>query len=491
MMPPGGADADGPHGCAASESRSEWTGRHRGCGGMGRRQCDVVVVGGGAGGLTAAREAHRRGARTVLVEAGRLGGDCTFTGCVPSKTLLAAAAAAEGWATAMGRVHATVERVAATEDAAALAREGIEVVSGRARVAAPGVVDVEGTAIACDALVIATGATPTVPPLPGLDRLAPLTSDTLFDLTSRPTSLAILGGGPVGCEAAQALARLGVAVTLVEGSGRILGREEPEASAVVAAALSADGVDVRTGAAVTSVSASPPGVRLHLEGGAEVDAEQLLVAVGRTPSGTDLGLEEVGVEVDGRGAVVTDDAMATSVPGIWAVGDVTGRLALTHAAGSMARVAAANATSRTARLVPRRFHAEQVPWATFTDPEVGRVGLSESQAADRGARVAELPFTELDRALTAGRTEGFVKLIAGPRRGLGWTGGGRLLGATVVGPTGGDLIHEAALALRTSMFTGRLAQTVHVYPSWSIAIQLAAAQLFFESQGREARPARR
>lgn len=455
-----------------------------------RATYDVVVVGGGAGGLTAARDARRRGASTLLVQAGPLGGDCTFTGCVPSKTLLSAAAAGEGWDDALARVHRTVDAVAATEDDAALAREGIDVIHGWGRLTAPDRIDVEGRTVDAEAVIVATGATPLVPPIPGLDGVAHLTSDTVFDLSTPPASIAILGGGPIGCELAQAFARLGVAVTLVEGDDRVLPREEPDASAVVADALRADGVALRLGAEAVAVEDGRVGPRLALAGGELVDAAQLLVAVGRRPAGAGFGLEEVGVELDGRGAVVTDDTMATAVPGIWAVGDVTGRLQLTHAAGRMALVAVSNATNRWARLRPQRFDAGQVPWATFTDPEVGRVGLTEAQAAPLGAKVAELPFTDLDRAVTVGRTEGFVKLIAGPRRGLGWAGGGRLLGATVVGPTGGDLIHEAALALRTSMFTGRLAQTVHVYPSWSMAIQLAAAQLFFESQGRRARPAR-
>ncbi len=455
------------------------------------RRYDLVVVGGGAAGLTAARDGHRRGAATLLVQEGPLGGDCTFTGCVPSKTLLSAAAAGEGWAEAHVRVRRTVAAVAATEDDRALAREGIEVRHGRARVTAPDRVEVDGTTVRAGAVVVATGASPLLPPLPGLADIDILTSDSVFAVADRPASLAVLGAGPVGCELAQACARLGVAVTLVESEARVLPGEEPDASAVVAAALTADGVVVRTGVTATAASPTAGGVRLALDDGRPVEAERLLVAVGRRPEGAGLGLEELGVRVDARGAVVTDDTMATAVRGIWAAGDVTGRLALTHAAGRMAMVAVANATGGVrARVRPQRFVAAQVPWATFTDPEVGRVGLTEAEAAPLGAKVAELPFTELDRAVTAGRTEGFVKLVAGPRRGLGWAGGGRLLGATVVGPTGGDVVHEAALALRTSMFTGRLAQTVHAYPSWSMALQMAAAQFFFEAGGRRARPAR-
>jgi len=451
---------------------------------------DLVVIGGGAGGLTAARESVRRGARTLLVQDGPIGGDCTFTGCVPSKTLLAAAAGGQGWSAAMSRVRGAVATVAATEDDDALAREGVEVRHGRARVVGPGAVEVDRTRIDADHIVVATGATPLVPPIPGLADVGYLTSDTVFDLTDRPRSLAILGGGPIGCELAQAFSRLGVPVTLVEAEDRVLTGYERQVSAVVAAALTSGGVDVRCGATVTRVERVPGGRRLVLRPGGTIEAAELLVAVGRRPAGAGLGLEDIGVEVDDRGAVVTDDTMAASVEGVWAAGDVAGRDQLTHAAGRMAIVAVANALSRSRWRRPSRFDETTIALVTFTDPEVAQIGLTEAEAADQGGRVAELPFTHLDRAVAAGRTEGYVKLIAGPRKGLGWTGGGRLLGASIVGPTAGELIHEAALAMSTGMFTGRLAQTTHAYPSWSMAIQLAAAQFFTESQGHRARPAR-
>lgn len=454
-------------------------------------QFDVVVVGGGAAGLTASRDAHRRGARTLMVQSGPIGGDCTFTGCVPSKTMLSAAAAGEGWSAAMGRVQEAVARVAAAEDAAVLGREGIETRAGWATFTSPRTIALDGTAITADQFVIATGAAPAVSPIDGLDQVPYLTSDDVFDQQTQPRSLAILGGGPIGCELAQAFARLGTEVTVVEGLERVLSKEETRTSEVVTAALLADGVHVRTGAKVEAVRAAEGGVRLVVGDGEDVTAERLLVAVGRRARGDGFGLEEIGVTVE-RGAVVTDETMATNVDGIWAVGDVTGRIQLTHAASKMAQIAVRNALAPAARLRKQRFAIDQVPWAVFTDPEVGRVGRTEGEAAEAfdDAKVAELPFAELDRAITAGRTEGFIKLIAAPRTGLGWMGGGKVVGATVVGPTGGDLIHEAALAMRTSMFTGRLAQTTHVYPSWSMAVQLAAGQFFYEVQGREARPAR-
>lgn len=456
--------------------------------------CDLVVIGGGAGGLVAAREARRRGASVVLVQDGPVGGDCTFTGCVPSKSLLAAAAERVGFDEAMGRVRRAVDRIAATEDAEALGREGIAVVAGMGRLTSPTTVDVDGTTVRSPRIVVATGAGPAVPAIPGLREARPLTNETVFGLSQQPGSLVVLGGGPIGCELAQAFARLGTAVTVVEASPRLLPREEPESGEVIARALQADGVAIHLGVAATGAARRSDGrVSVDLDDGGTLSAEEILLAAGRVPAGRGSGLEEVGVAVDERGAVVVDETMATSVPGIWAVGDVTGGLQFTHAAARMGWIAASNALSKRARIRRFRFDPSAVPWATFTSPEVGRVGLTEAAAAEAhpGARVAHLPLTHVDRAIAVGAEDGFVKLVAAPRRGLGHVGGGRLVGATIVAPTGGDLVHEAALAVQTGMFVGRLAQTTHAYPTWAMAVQQAALQFFGPSAGLEARPARR
>ncbi len=458
------------------------------------RDYELVVIGGGAGGLVAAREARRRGARVAIVQDGPLGGDCTFTGCVPSKALLAAAARGLRFDDAMARVHRAVATIAATEDAAALSRDGIDVISGFARFTSPDRVEVDGRTIRSRRFVVATGARPLVPPIPGLRELPPLTSDSLFQLGRRPDSLAVLGGGPIGCEMAQAFARLGSNVTLLEAVDRILPREEPDASQVITTALEGDGVVVRAGGKVVEVERRADGrVCLYTDDdGAPVLADDVLAAIGRLPAGRGFGLEEIGVRLDERGAIVVDDTMATNVAGIWAVGDVTGRLQFTHAAGRMGWIAATNALSRLARVRHFRFDTRAMPWATFTSPEVGRVGLTEAEAAQRhaGAKVAHLPLSHVDRAVAVGAEAGFVKLIAAPRPGLGHLGGGRLVGATVVAPTGGELIHEAALAMQTNMFVGRLAQTTHAYPTWSMAVQQAALQFFGQSAGLRARAAR-
>lgn len=462
------------------------------------RELDLLVIGGGAAGLTAAREGARRGARTGLVQDGPVGGDCTFTGCVPSKTLLAAAARGASFGEAMTAVRDAVTRIAATEDELALERQGITVIQGRAVLQSPTEVDVDGTLLRSSRVVIATGAGPVVPPVEGLRDLDPLTNETVFSLIDPPQRLAVLGGGAIGCELAQGFARLGSRVTLIEAEDRLLPREEPEASEVITEVLAADGVQVHTGVGLGRVEPvehgerggdqRPDGVatRLHLASGSTFDVDRVLVAVGRRPATQELGLEEVGVAVDDEGYVRTDPTLGTTVAGIWAAGDVTGRMPFTHAAAAMARVAVRNALAGRGRR-RQRFDPTPIPWVTFTAPEVGRVGMTEADAAEQGGRVAYLPLDAVDRAITTGETRGFVKLIAGPRPLLRNLGGGRIL----VAPTGGELIHEPAIAMHTGMFAGRLAQSTHAYPTWSTAIQQAAAQLFIELDGRTSRPARR
>jgi pyruvate/2-oxoglutarate dehydrogenase complex dihydrolipoamide dehydrogenase (E3) component len=452
------------------------------------RDRELIVIGGGPGGMAAARAAARAGVRPLLVQLGPIGGDCTFTGCVPSKTVIEAAARGESFEAAMLAAHRAVEQIAATEDDDAFRREGIEVLHGWAAFRSPRELDVDGTVLRSRHFVIATGAQPAVPPIDGLAEIDYLTNETVFELAELPASLAVLGAGAVGCELAQAFRRLGAQVTVIEALDRLLSREEPEASAAVADALAAEGIQLRLGQKV--VRAEPQeakgAARLHLEGGDTVAADRVMVAVGRRGATDGLDLDAAGVATDG-GFVRVDDRLATTTPGIWAAGDVTGLLPFTHAADEMGRVAVANALSRRGR---RRFDTSAIPWVTFTSPEVGRVGMTEAEAAGHRGRVAFLPMTEVDRAVTAGRTRGFVKLIAGPRQVLGNAGGGRILGATVVAERGGELVHEAALAMRTHMFTGRLAQTVHAYPTWSMAVRQAAAQFFMEINGRSARPAR-
>ena len=521
---------------------------------------DLIVVGGGAAGLGAVRAALWAGADVALITDSAPGGDCTFTGCVPSKTLLAAARDGLGFAEAMARVRATVEHIAATESAEALRAAGTTVIEGRARLVTHDTVAVGERRITAPHIVLATGSRPSLPDVRGLADARPLTNETVFDLTEAPKSLAIVGGGPTGCELAQAFAAFGVEVTLFEVGQQLLGCEEPEAAAVVRAALQQSGVWVRRLARVERVEpAGPadPGVdgpyrvlwkRAHSAATTEpVVVERLLVAAGRTPVTEGLGLDKMGMKLSPLGHVITDDRLATSVKGVYAAGDVTawpapltcegrriydhlvdsgvidatGRVAvrpgseqeqaalavgrssgvrllrrfrtaavmgepramLSHAADEMGRIAAGNALGKGLR---GRFRGALVPRVVFTDPEVASVGMIPWHAPS-GSSVAYLPLAELDRAITDGRTDGFIAIVAGPRRLLRNTGGGRILGATIVASRAGEMIQEIVFAMRTGAFTGRLAQTSHAYPTWSSGVQKAAAQFFGEMEGRRAR----
>ncbi len=448
---------------------------------------DLIVIGGGAGGLGAARAACRAGGKALLVTDGPLGGDCTFTGCVPSKTLLAAGRAGGSFDEAIERVASTVARIAATETADVLRAEGVTVVEGRARLTTHDTVAVGDQRLSAPRIVIATGSRAFVPAIEGLDEVDYLTNENVFALPAAPESLGIIGGGPIGCEMAEAFSRLGVAVTLFEGFDRLLPREEPEASASVGRSLASRGVKVFTGAAIDRVAPGSGGSVIVHSQGTEVGVERLLVAVGRVPNTEGLGLEELGVELDARRHINTNDRLQSSVRGLYAAGDVTGKLAFTHAADEMGRLAAGNAL----RKGPRgRYETRWTPSVTFTSPEVAQVGMTESEASAHGGRVAELPLSEMDRAITDGAEEGFIKLIAGPKRITRNLFAGELIGATIVAPRAGEMIHEVVLAMRTGMFTGRLAQAPHAYPTWSYGIQKTAGQFFGAVEGRQARDAR-
>jgi pyruvate/2-oxoglutarate dehydrogenase complex dihydrolipoamide dehydrogenase (E3) component len=423
----------------------------------------------------------------VLVEQGDIGGDCTFTGCIPSKAVIEAAVRGEGFDAAMARARDAVATVAGAESAPVLRSEGITVVEGRARFVDRRTVDVDGRRIRGGAVVVAAGAGPAVPRVPGLDTVPYLTNETLFDLDQLPGTLAILGGGPVGVEMADAFSRLGARVAIIEAAHQLLPQEEPLAARVLAQALSELGAVVRTGSAVTRVEpVTPSAVRLVLADGSSVEAEALLVAAGRRPATGGLGLEATGVEVDDAGFVIVDARLRTTARGVFAAGDAAHRLQFTHVADETGRIAAFNALSR----VPlRRFRPGSVPRVTFTNPEVASVGLTEAEAAHHGGRVAYLPMTEVDRAIAAGATGGFVMVLAGPRRVTRNLAGGRFLGATIVAPRAGEMLHELVLAMAAGMFPARLALTTHAYPTWSVAVRQAVAQFFGVIGGRSSRPA--
>ena len=459
---------------------------------MADKVADLVVIGGGAAGLAASYSARWRGKTVALVNDGPIGGDCTFTGCVPSKALLAAASDGVGFPEAMRRVRAAIDTIAADESAPVLATKGIEVVEGRARFVGERTVEVDGRTLSGEHVLLAAGSRPAFPPIAGLAEAPHLTNENLFEREEAPHHLAIVGGGPIGCEMGQAFAQLGSQVTLIEASPRLLPRDEPDAAVVVRSELEALGVRVLTGAGLMSVAESDGGVDVRFDGVESLTADRLLVATGRAPATDDLGLEAAGVATDERGWVAVDEHLATSARGVWAAGDAVGSLQLTHAAATMAHIAVANAfRAGPARFRKLKWSTHAVPWVTFTTPEVGHVGVGVDAAREiRGARVARLEMSDVDRGIAVGRTNGFVQLIAAPRRGVGNAAGGKLIGATVVGDRAGEMISELALAVRTKMFVGRLAQTSHPYPSWSMAISAAATQFFTHTfTGRSAVPA--
>ena len=472
---------------------------------------DLVVLGAGAAGLAAARGARRAGRSVAMVDAAEPGGDCTHYGCVPSKTLLDVAHRVNGareaqqWGVGpvgeidfgkvMRHVHDVVDAVSRDESPDQLRSEGIDLVRGWARFHGPGCLDVEGQELRGSRILLATGATASIPPIDGLDDVPYLDNRTVFDLVEQPEHLLVMGGGAIGVELAQAFAQLGSRVTLVEGAPRILGREEPEASAVLTTVLERAGVDVRTGAAVQKVSAGPT---LQLEDGTSVRGSHLLVAVGRRPATTGIGLDRAGIEVGPLGEIVTDEYLRTTAENVFAAGDCTSALQFTHVGDEQGRLAAGNAFA-SGSLLPgalggmTKFDGRVVPWVTFTDPEVGRVGMTEQQAyeayGDR-ARVSAVRVDEMDRPRTAGHSDGYLKLIAGPRLAAGHHLLDRVVGLTAVMPSGGEIAAIGAVAMQTDMLAGRLAQTIAPYPTYALGLRVAAARLFGEFGGATWRPAR-
>lgn len=456
---------------------------------------DLVVIGGGTAGIVGAKTAARLGARVALVERDRTGGDCLWTGCVPSKALLAAAGGAadarhaerlgvhvSGVRVDLGEVlrhvRATIAAIEPQDTPAALAAAGVHVISGTATFTGRSTLEVDGERIEFHRALIATGGSPAVPPVPGLVDAAPLTSDSVWDLTVLPDRLVVMGGGSIGCELGQAFARLGARVTVVEAAPRIMPREDPDAAALVHAALERDGVEVLTGHRAVAVHGEPgaSGELVVDDGTGEraVGYDALLVAVGRRPTSGALGLEMAGVQVDERGFVRVDARLRTSNPRVWAAGDVTPHPQFTHLAGVHGSLAASNAVLG----VRRRVDLSAVPRVTFTDPEVAAVGAATW--AEDGAeepRTVTRQHHDVDRAQTEGRPDGFTRLMLGRR--------GRLLGATIVGPRAGESLAEATLAVHRGLTTTDLAGAIHPYPTYGDGVWNAAIAVV---QGRLAAP---
>jgi pyruvate/2-oxoglutarate dehydrogenase complex dihydrolipoamide dehydrogenase (E3) component len=440
------------------------------------RRYDLVVLGGGTAGLIASLYAARVGARVALVEqAEQPGGDCLFTGCIPSKSLLASAQRAHDmrradgvglepaepqvdFARVMERVQDVIHRAGVRDTAEHLESEGVEVVRAFGRFARPGVVDAGGRELRFRAAIIATGSKPAVPSITGLAAAEFLTNETVWDLRELPSRLTVLGGGPVGCELGQAFARLGSRVEIIEAAPVLLPCEDGEAGRFITEALTAEGVKVDLGAPVTQVVPGDGRGGVLVAGGRHIEYDRLLVALGRRPAREGIGLEHVGVDVDAQGFVKVDARLRTTGDRIWAAGDAVGRMFFTHVAGHQGLTAMANALFH----ARRSFDYALVPRVTFTDPELASIGLSEAEARERLGRdplVLRHDYAESDRALAAGRAHGFAKLVTGRR--------GRLLGATLVAPAAGESIAELAALLRRRGAVTELSQTIHAYPTFS------------------------
>ncbi|MDN3497236.1 FAD-dependent oxidoreductase [Planococcus sp. APC 4015] len=439
---------------------------------------DLVVIGAGSAGLVAARTAATLGARTLLIEAHRWGGECLHTGCVPSKALIAAGHAAHAarradrlgvrvagvevdFTAVMAHVHAAIATIAPVDSPETLASRGVHVVHGRARFTAPREIEVDGTRIGFRDAVIATGSRPVIADIPGAQDV--LTNETFWQLEEQPARLLVHGGGAIGCEIAQAMARLGTAVTLVHRGSRLLPKEDPAASAIVRAALEADGVDVRLDTQIDRIESDRTAV---LSDGSRVGFDRMLAALGRRVDVSDLGLEAAEVALGDRGDVTVDTTMRTSNPAIRAAGDVTGLPRFTHTAGMFGSVAATNAVLG----LSRRIDLDVVPRVTFTSPEVGAVGVAPGDAKRRGLSVIVHEDHEVDRAVADGETSGRTTLVVDRR--------GRLRGASVVGPRAGEVLGELTTAIKAGLSVRDLAGTTHAYPTyadgaWNAAISSA------------------
>ena len=459
---------------------------------------DLIVIGGGAAGLTASGVGASLGARTLMVEQARLGGDCTWYGCVPSKALLSAAHAAHAARRAgafgvrtgnvsvdfpevVARVHALREQIYEEADAPRIYEQmGIDVKQGTARFANPRAIEIasNGTVERYSArkFVIATGGRAFVPPIPGLREAPHLTNETLFEETEQPRRLLVLGAGPIGTEMAQAFRRLGSEVAVIDQAPRILFRDDEELAAMLQTRLEEEGVRFALNANVSSVRQQDGGdieVRIDKDPPEEslvLQGDALLVATGRQPNVAALNLEAAGVAYDARGVQV-NDRCRTSRSGIYAAGDVTGRFAFTHMSEHMAKVAVMNALLK----APAKIDAAHLPWTTYADPELAHVGATESalRASGRKFETLRFPYDRIDRAITDREDDGLIKIHARPRD-------GKILGASILGARGGDLICELALAMRRGVSLRHISDTIHPYPSYGLGVRRAADQWYIK-----------
>lgn len=450
-------------------------------------QADICVIGAGSAGLSVAAGAAQMGARTVLIEGHRMGGDCLNTGCIPSKSILSAAKAAQAVRKAHGYginaqepvadfaavhryVHSVIGAIAPHDSVERFTGLGCRVIEARASFVDPRTVVAGDTVIRARRFVIATGSRAFIPPIPGLDKVPYFTNESIFDNTVLPSHLIVIGAGPIGCEMAQAHRRLGSKVTILD-LARMLPKDDPEAVEIVRRAFFAEGIETAEAVKIAGIEKTTGGIALTLnEGGTErrIDGSHLLVATGRQANVQHLGLEKAGVTYTPKGVQV-DARLRTTNKRIFAAGDVIGGFQFTHAAGYHAGIVLRNALFR----LPAKNAPKALPWVTYTDPELAHVGLTEAEARKAhgdAVRILRADFAQNDRAQAEGHTEGFLKAVVSKR--------GKILGATIVGPQAGELILPWVLALSKGLKIGDMASVVAPYPTLGEISKRAAGSYF-------------
>jgi len=450
---------------------------------------NVIVIGAGSAGLVSSYIAAAIKAKVALIEKNKMGGDCLNTGCVPSKALIRSAKMLSyarrakefgfrktetefNFAEVMERVQQVVNKVEPHDSVERYTALGVDCIQGEAKITSPYTVEVNNKTLTSKGIIVATGASPLVPPLPGLDKIDYLTSDNLWNLRELPERLVVLGGGPIGCEMTQAFARMGSRVTQIEREDQIMGREDPDVASFIHKRFTAEGVEVLTRHAAKQVLVEGESKTLVCEHEGEevhIPFDQILVAVGRKPHSSGFGLEELGVRLSERGNIDTDPFLRTNIPTIFCAGDVAGPYQFTHTAAHQAWYACVNALFGTFK----KFKADYsvIPWCTFTDPEVARVGLNETEARQQDIKheVTVFKLAELDRAIAEEETDGWVKIITPPGR-------DKILGVTIVGTHAGDLLAEYILAMKHGIGLNKILGTIHPYPTLAEANKMAAGE---------------
>lgn len=455
---------------------------------MSKYDFNMVTIGAGSAGLVTAYICAATKGKVALIEKHKMGGDCLNTGCVPSKALIRSAKfmkdanrASElgfakvqvdfNFADVMERVQRVIKTIEPHDSVERYTNLGVDCYSGEAKIISPHSVEVDGKTLSTKNITIATGAKPFVPPLPGKDEVEHYTSDTIWSLREKPKHMVILGGGPIGSELSQAFARLGIKVTQVERSDRIMGKEDPEISEMVHKKLEQDGVEIKLEHEVTEFKnkdSEKVVVCEHKEETIEISCDCILVAIGRKPNTEGFGLEELGVEINSNGTIKVDDYLRTlKYKNIYACGDVAGPFQFTHTASHQAWFCAVNSMVKPFWGFKADYRV--IPWCTYTDPEVARVGLNETEAKEKGIDydVTTYPIEDLDRAITEEAAFGVVKVLTKP-------GKDQILGVTIVGPHAGDIIAEYVAAMKHGFGMNKILGTIHIYPTLAEANKFAA-----------------